>query len=369
MMKKKSIFLIVLIISMSVNLFSQKRDHFFPATHEHLNYMGRVDFSDNQIARYDWPGVTVRFRFTGNELKLYFKGGERNYFDLLIDGELLKVLHAKGDTIAVIKGIKGKGPHEVQFIKRTEGEMGETLFYGVELAKKGTLLPGEVKINRRIEFIGNSITCGYGAESESVDDDFDPQTENVNKSYATILANAFSADYHVVAHSGLGVVRNYGDPQKVSTTLATMPQRFARVMDMKDSPEWDFSKWTPDAVVINLGTNDFSTLPHPDKVIFQRAYEDLVLQIREVYGAVPVFCVVGPMTDEPCHSYVKETVNNIRLVYNDSNVFFTGIPPALLDRENDLGADAHPSFQGQQKIAGHLIPVMSTVLGWDYKWE
>lgn len=35
----------------------------------------------------------------------HFKGGERNYFDLFIDGELLEVLHAKGDTVAVIKGV------------------------------------------------------------------------------------------------------------------------------------------------------------------------------------------------------------------------------------------------------------------------
>lgn len=363
-MKNRVFFFIALMFSMSVNLFSQKSDHFFPASHEHFDYMGRVDFSDNQVARYDWPGVTVRFRFTGNELKLHFRGGERNYFDLMVDGERLKVLHAKGDTVAAIEGIEGNGPHVASFFKRTEGEMGETRFFGLELGKKGNLLPWEKEADRRIEFIGNSITCGYGAESESRHDDFDPRTENVGKSYATLVARALKADYHVVAHSGLGVVRNYGDSQKVSTQLATMPQRFGRALDMDDSVEWDFSQWQANAVVINLGTNDFSTEPHPDKVVFQRTYEELIQQIRLAYGMVPVFCVVGPLTDEPCHTYVKEVVQNYGLLYADENVYFIGIPPALLDAVTDFGADAHPSYSGQQKMADHLIPVISTVMGW-----
>jgi lysophospholipase L1-like esterase len=351
-------------VLMSGNLFSENNKNFFPASHENFSYMGRVDFSDIQMARYDWPGVTVRFRFTGSELKLHFMGGERNYFDLLIDDEQVDVLHAKGDTVAVVDGIKGKGSHVVQFVKRTEGEMGETRFYGVELSPKGKLLPLEKEPARRIEFIGNSITCGYGTESESRHDDFDPRTENVRKSYATIVANALDADYHVVAHSGLGVVRNYGDPKKVSAKVAAMPQRFSRTLDMDDSLSWDFSKWQANAVVINLGTNDFSTEPHPDKVVFQRTYEELIKQVRVAYGTVPVFCVVGPLTDEPCHTYVKEVVHNYGLLYNDGNVYFIGIPPALLNADTDLGADSHPSYRGQQKMADHVIPVVKTVMGW-----
>ncbi|WP_010664967.1 SGNH/GDSL hydrolase family protein [Marinilabilia salmonicolor] len=361
---KSGLLITVFFFLMSVSIISQNKENFFSASHEYFNYMGRVDFSDKQIARYDWPGVTVRFQFTGNELKLHFKGGERNYFDLFVDGEPFEILHAKEDTIAVIKGIIGNGPHEARFFKRTEGEMGETHFYGIELSHKGRLLPWEKEVDRCIEFVGNSITCGYGAESESREDDFDPRTENVGKSYATIIAEALKADYHVIAHSGLGVVRNYGDSQKVSTLLATMPQRFGRSLDMDDSIEWDFSNWQANAVIINLGTNDFSTEPHPDRVVFQRAYEKLIKQVRLAYGAVPVFCVVGPLTNEPCHTYVKEVVQNNGLLNADENVYFIGIPPTLLDADTDFGADAHPSYSGQQKMADHIIPVISTVMGW-----
>jgi lysophospholipase L1-like esterase len=346
--------------------FSQNGHRFFPASDDHINYMGRVAFSGKDVARYDWPGIQVRFRFTGEELKLRFAGGERNYFDLFIDDKLVNTLHAKDDTIAAVNSIKGNGPHSARFVKRTEGGMGETRFYGVELSKKGRLLPWTKEASRHIEFIGNSITCGYGVESASRNDNFDPRTENVGKSYATLVAKAFGADYHVVAHSGLGVVRNYGDPEKVSTNFATMPQRFSRTLDLDDSLSWNYSLWQANAVVINLGTNDFSTTPHPDKVIFQREYEKLIQQVRLAYGTIPVFCIVGPMIDEPCYSYVKEVVHSFGILYGDYNVFFIGIPSALLNSKEDLGADSHPSDEGQQKMASHIIPVIATVTGWDF---
>ena len=90
------------------------------------------------------------------------------------------------------------------------------------------------------------------------------------------------------------------------TSDYTMPDRYKQSLDTEIAAMWDFSKWKPDAVVINLGTNDFSTEPHPIETVFNRKYTHLVKFIREQYGEIPIFCVVGPMIDEPCHSYVKK---------------------------------------------------------------
>jgi len=146
-----------------------------------------------------------------------------------------------------------------------------------------------------------------------------------------------------------------------------MPRRFNRLFDEKDQPLWDFKQWKPEAVVINLGTNDFSTQPFPDKDVFITAYKNLINEVRKQYGEVPVFCVVGPMTDEPCYSYVKEMVENFRSSGQHKNTYFVGIPTYLMNPEKDLGSDTHPNYSGAKKMAAHVLPVVSSILGWDYK--
>lgn len=331
-----------------------------------FHYTGRFEQANPEEIRFDWPGFTIQCRFTGSRAGIHFQGGERNYFNLYLDGEPVGVLHAPRDTVWWTERLKTKGPHHLKLVKRTEGDMGQAWFRGIVLEKGAEILPIEQIPARRIEFIGNSITCGYGTEGASRDERFKPETENNEKTYGAVLARAFNAEAHFIAHSGLGVVRNYGDEKKISTRIVPMPGRYGRSLDTDTLPAWDHSRWKPQAVVINLGTNDFSTLPYPDKAVFQRRYEELIQQVRKIHGEIPVFCVVGPMIHEPCFSYVKEMVDGFRTLYNDSNVFFVGLPNSLLNESSDLGSDWHPSYQGQKKIAGQLLLPIATILDWDY---
>ena len=146
-----------------------------------------------------------------------------------------------------------------------------------------------------------------------------------------------------------------------------MPPRFDRVLDTDSVKKWDFNQWIPDAVVINLGTNDYSTLPHPDKAVFKRQYELLIDKVLEVYGPIPVFCVVGPMTNEPCYSNVKEVVDDYNVIHTSTKIYFAGIPNGLLNNTSDLGSDGHPSYRGQRKTASCLVPLIANVLKWSYQ--
>jgi len=72
------------------------------------------------------------------------------------------------------------------------------------------------------------------------------------------------------------------------------------------------------------------------------------------------------MTDEPCYSYVKEMVENFRSEKGKKNVYFVGIPTYLMNPEKDLGSDTHPNYSGARKMAAHVLPVVASVLGWEY---
>lgn len=339
---------------------------FISASNPNIRYVGRFDFSNPQEARFDWSGVYIQFSFRSAECSVKMSDTRHNYYNVFVDDQPVKIFDVKSDTTLVIDSKLGTEIHKVQIYKRTEGNQGLGTFKGILLSENGEMLPWKEIPVRKIEFIGNSITCGYGTEGLSKGEHFKPSTENNYQSYAPIMARAFNADYHIVAHSGQGVVRNYGYKEKVSPS-GTMPARFNRLFDEKDSPSWNFEQWKPDLVVINLGTNDFSTQPFPDKVVFKKGYENLINDVRKQYGDLPIFCIVGPMIDEPCYSYVKEMVEDFRTVAQKKNIYFVGIPSYLTNPEKDLGSDYHPNYSGQRKMAAHVLPVISSILGWDYK--
>jgi lysophospholipase L1-like esterase len=317
-------------------------------------------------------------KFSGSSsLAVKLKSSAKTYFEAFVDGKPVldpsgkqAIYRSIGDTTIVIAHKLAKNqPHEVVLFKRTENlDNTPAEFMGFVVDDKASCAPAApLYKTRKIEFLGNSITCAFGSESKNIHSSFTAETENNYLSYANILARAFDADINIVAHSGRGVVRNYGDKSMVSTKEATVPKLFSRVLDSDSTSSWNFRHYTPATVVINLGTNDYSTWPHPLKSLFIDGYLKLIAKIRAAYGSqTQIFCIVGPMTDEPCYSYVKEVVEMQRNANNDSHIHFIGIPKSILSLEKDYGAAGHPGGDGQKKMAQIVAPVISTVMDWSY---
>ncbi len=73
------------------------------------------------------------------------------------------------------------------------------------------------------------------------------------------------------------MVRNYNDPNITGPT--PMPKLYLRTLGANEKLLWDYS-WVPDAVVINLGTNDYGTLPNPPKEVFEHGISRYSLILR-----------------------------------------------------------------------------------------
>jgi len=344
---------------------AQTDEKFYAAGSEAFLYMGRVQQTADR-AKYNWPGVSVITAFTGQKLGIKMMGGERNYFNIWVDDRAEQVLHAVNDTLWWYPGKLSKGLHQLRIVKRTEGNMGIAEFSGIYVGEKESLQKPAPLPASKLLFIGNSITCGYGTEGKDKTERFTPATENCEKSYATIIARAFDAQYHLISHSGLGMIRNYGDKDQVSTKIAPMPARLEYLFDEDPIQTYDLQAYIPDAIIVNLGTNDFSTQPAPYKADFIGAGKKLITKLKQEFPKAKIVCVTGPMINEPCFSYTKEMVEDLRKELETQDIVFVGIPVNLLNTEEDLGSDWHPSYRGQLKSAHMIIPVLGTLLNWNY---
>ena len=117
--------------------------------------------------------------------------------------------------------------------KRTEGEQGRTTISQF-ITKAGEIIQSEGLKERQFEVVGDSYTCGYGAEKSVKTDKFTPETENSNLTYAAIIARYFNADYYSISHSGMGIARNYSD----KFIDVHMPDRYNRTFDEDDKVKW-----------------------------------------------------------------------------------------------------------------------------------
>jgi hypothetical protein len=61
--------------------------------------------------------------------------------------------------------------------------------------------------------------------------------------------------------------RNYGWPN--ITAPEPFPVDFPRTLANVATSSWDFEEWQPHAVLLNIGSNDYSTKPTPPPELFE----------------------------------------------------------------------------------------------------
>lgn len=350
--------LCLLICSVSmVNARTMKNE--YDANHSSVRYIGRTLVEDGSVS-FDWVGIYFEMRMSGGKLSLRVTDKGTSFYNVFVDGHLHNVVKVCGtDTVINFISDISRDFHSVRVQKRTEGEFGKTTIHKFILSSSGRLKAEPKKKTRHIEFIGNSLTCGYGAEGRNYDEPFKLETENCYWSFSNIISRYFDADYTLIAHSGRGIVRNYGDSVRVSAV--TMTDKMLQTFDENPDIKWNFKSYLPDLVVINLGTNDFSLEPHPYKSEFVKAYIRMIHNIRTHYGNVPVLCIYANTITAPVLSYYEEAIRQI----NDKKVYLFQLKQDLMNDSTDWGACWHPNYIGHKKIAMSLIPYISTIMNWN----
>lgn len=328
-----------------------------------IRYVGRTQVAQDGTVTFNWAGTYLESHFTGGKLSVRLSETGTSYYNIFVDDQLHKVVKACGtDTVIQLVDGVSRGKHKFRMQKRTEGEFGTTSLHAFLLGMRGTMSAVATQPSRHIEFIGNSLTCGYGVEGLDRDEPFKLETENCYYSFSNLIPRYFDADYTLIAHSGRGVIRNYGDSVRLSK--GTMNDRLLHTFDQADGEDWNFQQgYRPDLVVINLGTNDFSTEPHPYKSEFVKGYQQMLTALRKCYGDIPILCVFCNTIPESVFPFYEEAVKGM----NDPHIHLFRMQADLTNETSDLGAVWHPSKQGHRKMAMTLIPYIATLMGWNLK--
>lgn len=216
---------------------------------------------------------------------------------------------------------------------------------------------------RKIEFIGDSITCGYGVDAPNEGYDFSTETEDGSKTYAALVGKALDADVNIVAWSGIGVYSCYtsGDEPSQWKLVSGI---YGNTDTMHTSKKWDFSEWQPDVVVINAGTNDKSWTKGIDQRVdtFGSAYYDLICQVREKNPDAYIICSLGAMGNDLMPE-IEEQVAAYSA--NTGDYHITTFEFANQNGYRDgYGADYHPSAKTHQKMADKLAPFIAELMNW-----
>ena len=318
----------------------------------------------------------AEFAFTGTACTIVMAGDSRaaeaaetaNHTRIAIELDGVRVADAMLDAPEKTFALAAEeGEHVVRIVKLSETAMSTC---GIRAIEAENIRPTENK-PRFIEFIGDSITCGYGMDDENAEHHFVTGTEDATRAYACRTAQTLDADYSLVSISGYGIISGYTATAEAPVTAQLIPTYYEKLgfsygVYEGDAPQdvrWDFSARQPDLVVINLGTNDDSyCLDHQDRQQhYCDAYVDFLCTVRRCNPGARILCTLGIMGDR-LYPFVEKAAAAYSAKTGDHNIACLPFTPQLL--EDGYTADYHPTAVTHGKACARLTAEIRRLMGW-----
>ena len=343
-------------------------------TDQHIQYTGRISFTHPDRPAWNFPGVQIIAAFEGTSLRMIAKPRSGYFMAQIDEAEPFKVaFRGERDSVVTLATALPDGRHLVRLMYVIEGYEFFPEFWGFVLDEGRQLVDAPALPSRKIEFIGNSITCGYGNEGLKKEEGFDYATENHYYSYASIVARNLQAQHWVVARSGIGAYRNYAGP-KTGNPESNMPVQYeytgyAWKPELRQEAtflqeKWDFSRYQPDVVCINLGTNDLST-PNYDLSLLKQGYQKLLKMVRQHNPKAKIVFLTGSMLYNQELQIAKQLLDEVTTEAHkagDKEVYRFDMAP--INGNKYYGNDWHPNIYQDEKMANELTPYLRKLMNW-----
>lgn len=346
------------------------------ADESHVKVLGRTYVDTNGSRWLNNLCSGVEFTFTGtkasidvqatdNQNKLHLGRIAIYVNDKLVVDDMIDTLKKTYDFYesSEAKAVK------VKIIRLSESAYIPFAIDRINVTSTADIVPAPEK-SRKIEFIGDSITCGYGVDEQNASATYSTSNSDGSKSFAYKTAEKLGADFSMFAASGFGIISGYTGGEL--NTLQTIPPYYdslgfswytlpdgSKPMDLA----WNYDVSEPDAIVINLGTNDSSYCKSDEakKAAFVKGYIDFLKHVRSKNPTAEIFCTLGimgqdlyPQIEEAVASYTKETGDKL----------VTCLEFDVQNMNDGVCVDWHPTETSYEKAADTLVDYMSYVMNW-----
>jgi lysophospholipase L1-like esterase len=319
-----------------------------------ITFVSRWDKSSSTQYTSHWGGAYLTTRFTGRKVSVKLAGGVG--FRVVIDGTVSDEIWGWAGTVPLTPApLADDGPHTLQIVAHYDDR--EIPFVGLVLDPGATTLPVEPR--PLVEFIGDSITAGQGAETWAIGD------------YAWRTGESLGVHHTQIAWAGITLVdgfyyNNTNWPGMESMYFrAWAVNRCSNVQCTPDAtnpvpnPAWDFSRYSPKVIVVNLGTNDMNLKVPLDQ--FQSKYTNFLANIRAKHPAAEILVL------RTFNNYnTKETQAAVaaRVSAGDTKVHYIDTEGWLKMHPSEDFADSfHPNDTGYKKVRDRLTPIILPYLG------
>ncbi|MDO5126971.1 MAG: GDSL-type esterase/lipase family protein [Eubacteriales bacterium] len=330
-----------------------------------FQFEGRI-LEKNDVFYLGYTNSYIRFFTKGTDVEAYITSNiteEVNMAGLsvFVDDEKEpsnKVVLDKATGWYKLVCLPDDGEHLITVVKVTEAAMSHAGFVTVKI-EDGELLKRSfpVRPELKLEFIGDSITCGYGVLGEPLSE-YTLREEDGLLGYAQIAADIVGARARFVSASGYGVCVEYTGNRE-----GNIPKLYPYTNWFVDSEvKYDFSEYIPDVVIINLGTNDSGHMHKEDiQELFVNSYAAFLKRIRTAYPCAAILCICGTLCDT-MFGWIDQAVDICR-EDKIEGIYVRRLP--YHNVEKDGMASQHPSLVTHRKDGERVAAYIREILTGD----
>ncbi len=354
----------------------------------HYKIYGRTDETQETLPLF-FNGSGIEVNVTGTELWIDIDVDFDTYEPWIwtaLNGAFMsrQMLMPGTYSLCLFRGMSPDAVKNVRFFRElqamSEDNACRLLVKGFR--SDGSFLP--VRDRRfKLEFIGDSITSGEGTYGAKDDIDWLSMYMGTSRNYARMVSDALDAEYRLISQGGWGVLCSWdNDPRH------NLPSRYEKICGLAAGEmnerlgagkPYAFQSWIPDAIIVNLGTNDASAFEQPewtdpvtgrtfkqhkepdgtyrqeDIARFKQAVIDFLTMLRRNNPTSHIVWTYGMLGYDLTFA-ITDAMNAYQKAAGDYNIAFLQLPNTT---ESTVGSHAHPGEKSHARAAQVIIEYLA----------